>query len=176
MTNQFGGPAPRGRPAPPPRRPNGATAIIAGILALGVAGMLGVLPVREFIDHGVDTAPTRLLVVLGLYLGGALLLVLGALMTFFRSVAGAILLLLASLVAIAAVVLEPTLLYPEDFAEFFKEMFRLVPDLAFVRVAAAVGGPLVFLLAVLPSTFRYLRYRQPEPSYRVPLRYSSEGW
>lgn len=174
MTNQSGGPDPRGRPAP--RQPNGATAIIAGLLALPVAGMIGALPVQEFIDTGIDPAPKRLLLVLGLYLGGALLLVWGALMTFFRSVSGAVVLLLGSVAAIAAVVLEPTLLYPEDFAEFFKEMFQLVPHLAFVRVAAAVGGPLVFVLAVLPSTFRYLRHRPPESSYGISLRSSTQDW
>jgi hypothetical protein len=174
MTNEFGGPAPGGRPAS--RKPNGATAIIAGILALPVAGMLGALPVQQFIDNGVDSAPPRVLVVLGLYLGAALLLVWGALVMFFRSVFGAILVLLGSLAAIAAVVLEPALLYPEAFTEFFKEMFRLVPNLAFTRVAAAVGGPLVFVLAVLPSTFRYLRHRPLEASCAVPLRGSSEGW
>ncbi|GLY64398.1 hypothetical protein [Amycolatopsis taiwanensis] len=176
MTNQFGEPPPRGWAAPAPRRPNGATAIIAGIAALAVGGMLGALPVQRFIVSGVEMAPARLLVVLGLYLGGALLLVWGALMTFFRSVAGAILLLLGALVAIAAVVLEPILLYPGMFAEFFQAVFQLAPELAFARIAGAVGGPLVFLLAVLPSTFRYLRYRPSELSYGVPLGYSRQGW
>lgn len=176
MTNQVGGPAPYGWAAPAPRKPRGATAILAAIAALAVGGMVGALPVQHFITSGVDTAPTRLLVVLGLYLGGALLLVWGALMTFFRSVAGAILLMLGAIVAIAAVVLEPALLYPGMFAEFFKAVFQLDPELAFARIAGVVGGPLVFLLAVLPSTFRYLRYRPSEQGYGVPMGYSSPGW
>ncbi|HVW39923.1 MAG TPA: hypothetical protein VHC18_01105 [Amycolatopsis sp.] len=144
------------------RRPNGTTAILAGVVGLVLAGVLGYLPASVFIDVGISDLPGKALVMLGLYLGAALLLLLGALVTFFRAVAGAVLLLIGGLAAIGAVLSEPLLLYPSLIGEFFKAMFSFAEDDAFVRVGAAVGGPLVFLLAVLPWTFRYLRY-QPYP-------------
>lgn len=152
---------PHGDAAQP--RPNGTTAILAGIVGLVLAGVLGYLPVKVFIDVGISELPTKALVMLGLYLDAALLLLLGALVTFFRVVAGAVLLLIGGLAAIGAVLSEPLLLFsPSLMGEFFKAMFSFAEDDAFVRVGAAVGGPLVFLLAVLPWTFRYLRY-QPYP-------------
>ncbi|MFD2419153.1 hypothetical protein [Amycolatopsis pigmentata] len=177
MTNPFGYPVERGRkPAGIERTPNGATAILAGLVGLALAGILGYLPVTQFIYYGISDQPDRTLIVLGLYLGAALLLLLGAVVTFFRVLAGGILLLIGALVAMAAVVAESTLLQPGRFTEFFRAMFQFIPDDAFVRVAATVGGPLVFLLAVLPSTFRYLRDRPPEIGYGPPPGYPPRGW
>jgi hypothetical protein len=173
VTNPFGHPV---RRSGLPVRPNAVSAVLAGIVALGLSGALGDLPVTEFIDYGVDAAPTRLLVVLGLYLGAALLLFLGALMTFFRVLAGAIVVLLGGLAAMAAVVAEPVLLHPGLFGDFFAVMFRFSSDDAFVRVAAAVGGPVVFVLAALPSTFRYLRHRPYEAGYGPALGYPPQSW
>lgn len=177
MTNPFGYFVERGgQPAGVERTPNGATAILAGLTGLTLAGILGYLPVTQFIYYGISDQPDRTLIVLGLYLGAALLLLLGAVVTFFRGLAGGILLLIGALVAMAAVVAEPTLLQPGRFTAFFRAMFQFIPDDAFVRVAATVGGPLVFLLAVLPSTFRYLRDRPPERGYRLPPGYPPQGW
>ncbi|HJQ48541.1 MAG TPA: hypothetical protein VJ870_19785 [Amycolatopsis sp.] len=146
---------------------NGTTAILAGIVGLALTGVLGYLPVKVFIDVGVNDLPGKVLLLLGLYLGAALLLLLGALVTFLRALAAAALLLLGGLAAIGAVVAEPLLFYPGQIGEFFKAMFSFAQDDAFVRVSAAVGGPVVVVLSVLPSTLRYLRYR---PSDHV------QGW
>jgi hypothetical protein len=167
-------------PPIPERRPSGATAILAGLIGLVLAGALGYLPVKVFIDVGINDLPSDSKIVLGLYLGAALLLLIGALVIFFRAVAGAVLLLIGGLVTIAAVVLEPVLLYPGHFGEFFSAMFQFSPDDAFVRVAATIGGPVVFLLCVLPWTYRYLRYRPAEFSYPAqnhpPQGYPPQGW
>jgi hypothetical protein len=177
VTNPFGQPVQRsGLPVTVARKTGGSTAVVAGILGLGLAGALGYLPVTEFIDYGIDGAPSRLLIVFGLYLGAALLLFLGALVTFFRVLAGAVLLLIGGLAAIAAVVAEPVLLHPGLFAEFFKAMFQFGREAAFVRVAAAIGGPVVVVLSALPSTFRFLRYRPPEPAYGPPPGYPRRDW
>ncbi|MTD54237.1 hypothetical protein GKO32_09655 [Amycolatopsis sp. RM579] len=165
-----------GRPARgpvPARRPRGVTAILGGLAALALAGALGYLPVRVFIDFGIDDLPKDAKIVLGLYFGAALILLLGALGTLFRAVAGAVLLLIGALATIGAVVTEPLLLYPDYFTQFFAAMFRFEPENAFVRVAATVGGPVVLVLAALPATFRYLRYEPgdyPSPAQTHPER------
>ncbi|NIH87224.1 hypothetical protein [Amycolatopsis granulosa] len=140
-------------------RPSAVTATLAGVLGLVLAGVLGYLPLKFFVDYGFAGMDGKVRVVLVIYSAAALVLLVGALATFFRAVAGAVLLLAGGLLAVAAVVGEPVLLYPGYFGAFFAEMFRFAPDDAFVRVGAAVGGPVVFVLAVLPGTFRYLRYR-----------------
>ncbi|MFD4192381.1 hypothetical protein [Amycolatopsis thermoflava] len=140
-------------------RPSGTTAILAGLLGLVLAGLLGYLPLKFFVDYGFAGMDGKVRGVLGVYSAAALVLLAGALTTFFRAVAGAVLLLVGGLLAVAAVICEPVLLYPGYFGDFFAAMFRFAPDDAFVRVGAVVGGPLVFVLAVLPWTFRYLRHR-----------------
>ncbi|NKQ56639.1 hypothetical protein HFP15_27560 [Amycolatopsis sp. K13G38] len=132
------------------------------MLGLALAGALGYLPVRVFIDVGITDLPGKALLMLGLYLGAALLLLIGALVTLLRIVTGAVVLSLGGLAAVGAVLAEPLLFYPHLIGEFFKAMFSFAETDAFVRVSAAVGGPLVFVLSVLPATFRYLRYR-PDP-------------
>lgn len=157
--------SPYGYAAAPQPPPNGTTAILAGLVGLVLAGVLGYLPVNVFIDVGISDVPGKAQIVLGSYFGAALLLLLGALLTFLRVLAGAVLLLLGGLAAIGAVLCEPLLLYPSLIGEFFKTMFSFAEQDAFVRVGAAVGGPLVLVLSVLPRTFRYLRYR-PAPAAR----------
>lgn len=177
MTNPFGYPVQGGgQPVDIERAPSGATAVLAALVGLALAGILGYLPVTQFIYFGISDRPDRTLIVLGLYLGAALLLLLGSLVTFFRVLAGGILLLIGALVAVAAVVAEATLIQPGRLIDFFGAMFQFVPDDAFVRVAATVGGPLVFLLAALPSTFRYLGDRQPEIGYGPPPGYPPRSW
>ncbi|GAB2992215.1 hypothetical protein LWP59_33680 [Amycolatopsis acidiphila] len=177
MTDPYGHPA---QPSPAERRPSGVAAILDGFAALALAGILGYFPANVFIDYGIDDLPRDTKIVLGLYLGAAVILLIGALITFFRAVAGAVLLLIGGLATIAAVVTEPLLLYPDYFGQFFKAMFQFVPDDAFVRVAATVGGPVVLVLSSLPWTFRYLRYRPgeyPVVSQKHPERsHPSQGW
>lgn len=144
-------------------RPSGGTAILAGLVGLALAGVLGYLPVKVFIDVGIDGLPGNVLLMLGLYLGAALLSLTGALLTLLRLVTGAVVLSLGGLAMIGAVLSEPLLFYPNLIGEFFKAMFSFAEDDAFVRVSAAAGGPLVFVLSVLPKTFRYLRYQPAYP-------------
>ncbi|WAL66666.1 hypothetical protein ORV05_02280 [Amycolatopsis cynarae] len=175
MTNPYGYPMPPDGAPVPQRRPSGVSAILAGLLGLALCGTLGYLPVKEFIAFGIADLPEKANIVLGLYLGASLLLLIGALLTFFRVLAGAVLLMLGALVSIAAVLTEAMLLAPDQLAEFFRYVFRFQMDDAFVRVAGIAGGPLVFVLAALPPTFRYLRYAAVQSPY-PSAGYPRQGW
>ncbi|WP_216209580.1 hypothetical protein [Amycolatopsis aidingensis] len=178
MTNAYGYPA-----TPPPgysrpdRRPSGATAIIAALLALPLAGIAGYLPVDVFIDYGVDTLPSELLILLGCYLGAAVFLLIAALLIFFRVLAGAILLIAGALLALAAPLLEPALLGQNEYGTYFTAVFQLEFRNAFVRLGALVLAPLVLIFAALPPTFRHLRHRpRPMPSYGPQPGYPAGGY
>lgn len=165
MTNPFGHPVPSGAG----RRPSGITAIPAGSAGFLLTPFLGYLPVKEFIHNGLDI-PTHLQIVLGLYLFAGVVLLIGAIVTFFRAVTGGVLLLIGAVATIAAVLSEPLLLHAGGFAQFFRSAFSFGVDDAFVRVAATIGGPVVLVLAAMPATFRYLKY----PAYGSGN--PSQGW
>lgn len=175
VTNPYGYPMPPDGTPVPARRPSGVTAVLAGLLGLALCGTLGYLPVKEFIAYGIADLPEKANIVLGLYLGAALLLLIGALLTLFRVLAGAVLLMLGALVSVAAVLTEALLLAYGLFAEFFRYVFQFQVDDAFVRVAGIAGGPLVFVLAAVPPTFRYLRYEASRSPY-PPAGYAQRGW
>ncbi|GAB3488797.1 hypothetical protein [Amycolatopsis cihanbeyliensis] len=178
MTNSYGHPAtpPPGYSRPARPRPSGATAIIAAVLALPLAGIAGYLPVDVFIDYGVDTLPGTLLTLLGCYLGAAVFLLIGALLTFFRVIAGAIMLLIGALLGLAAPLLEPALLGGNDYGTYFEAVFQLEFENAFVRLGAIVLAPVVLILAALPPTFRYLGHRpRPMPTYDPRPGYPAGG-
>ncbi|HKS44657.1 MAG TPA: hypothetical protein VJT49_05990 [Amycolatopsis sp.] len=176
MTNPFGSPVRRDGQPVGPRTPSGVTAVLGGLVALALAGVLGYLPITDFVDYGISDLPDHTKISDALYFGAAILLLLGALMTFLRLLAGSVLLLAGGLATIAAVVAEPLLIHPYAFVEFFDRVFRFVPNAAFVRIGGIVGGPLVVLLAAQPSTFRYLRYRPPDAGYGPPYSGPARGW
>ncbi|SFB59867.1 hypothetical protein SAMN05216266_12481 [Amycolatopsis marina] len=170
MTNPYGYQAqPQGMgsvgypPRLPPRNPNGATAIIAGLLGLALCGLVGYLPVYTFIEIpsgiSIGDLPGEALTVLGLYLAAAILLLIGAVVTLFRSVVGAVLLIIGATLALTSVLLEPALLYRSEYGMFFEMTFQFESDTAFSRVGAIVLAPIVLLLAALPPTFRYLKHK-----------------
>lgn len=165
MTNPFGHPL----PANAGHRPSGVTAILAGFAGLALAPFLGYLPVQEFIANGLDV-PARPQILLGVYFFAAVVLLLGALVTFFRAVTGGVLLLAGAVVTIAAVLGEPLFVSDTGFTEFFRSVFTFTCEDAFVRVAATVGGPVVLVLSAMPATFRYLKH----PAYPPDDR--SQGW
>ncbi|SFP38070.1 hypothetical protein SAMN05421810_102414 [Amycolatopsis arida] len=159
----YGAPAHHGGP----RRPNPATAILAALLGLVVAGLAGYLPVWVFVEFGLDRQGGGALAALGLYLGATVLLLFGSLLTFFRVVVGAVLLIVGAVLGVAAVLLEPVLLDTayELYFELVLEWDR-VDGLS--RIGTLAFAPVVLLLAVLPPTFRYLRHRAPAPTAYGP--------
>ncbi|WP_156096656.1 hypothetical protein [Amycolatopsis jejuensis] len=178
MSGPQGQPARRRAPSaavPAPRRPNAFTAITAGLFGLVAAVAAGYLPVTQFIDipSGFslgDLSPWTL-VDLGAYLVAALVLLVGAVATFFRATAGAFLLIAGALIAAGAILLEPTLNGPPAYAEYFRTLLRFETFAAIDRVALSAAVLLVFVLAVLPTTFGYLRYRVPVVPSSPPSRH-----
>ncbi|MFE0028599.1 hypothetical protein [Amycolatopsis sp. NPDC059021] len=163
MTGPYGYPAPQpGLPyGAPVSRPTGATAVLAALLGLLAAVAAGYVPVTRFIDLpsglSLGDLPPMVLAGLACYLVAGLLLLVGALSTLFRATAGAVLLLLGALLAIAAILLEPVAV--STYAKYFTAVFRLRNFAAYDRVALMALAPLTLLFAVLPPTFKYLRHR-----------------
>lgn len=184
MTGPYGypaqqpGPAGFGYPAQQ-ARPSGATAIIAA--ALGLLGALasGFIPIRYFIGlpsgFSLSNLPAFALVELVLYLLAALFLLIGALTTFFRSVIGAVLLILGSLLAIVAVVLEP-IAFRVPYRIHLDILLRFATFDGVLRLAMIVFGLLALLLAILPPTWKYLR-RRPAPAqpYQPQNQFPQQG-
>ncbi|WP_285476527.1 hypothetical protein [Amycolatopsis sp. NBRC 101858] len=127
-------------------------------------------------EFSLGALPGWVLVDLAAYLAAGLVLLLGALTTFFRATAGAILLGLGALLAIGALLMEP-LSVGVPLARFADAMFTHGGFAMVDRVGLAGLAVLVLILALLPPTFRYLRYRTPSvPMWAGQEAYSSRGW
>ncbi|MEV7550118.1 hypothetical protein AB0N89_10880 [Amycolatopsis sp. NPDC089917] len=174
MSGPDGYPAQPGQPGfgyPAPRaRPTGATAIIAALLGLVAAGAAGYLPIYFFLElpsgFSIGDLPGLALTALGLYLLAALVLLVGSLSAFFRSVAGAVLLVLGSLLVITAVLLEP-LAFNGSYGLYFRVQFEFETFVAIVRVVMFAVVPFTLIFAIIPPTLKYLRRR---PSSAQPFR------
>ncbi|WP_239154415.1 hypothetical protein [Amycolatopsis sp. FDAARGOS 1241] len=162
---QRSGPA-YGEPAAGRRRPSGVTAVAAALLGLVAAVAAGYLPVTLFIDipsgFSLGDLPMWTLVDLGGYLGAGLFLLVGAVATIFRATAGAVLLILGALIAIGSILLEPTL-GNAGYADYFQVVFSLKGFAAVDRAVLVVLSPIILVLAALPPTFSFLRYRTSAP-------------
>lgn len=161
-------------------RPSGVTAILASLLGFAAAGAAGYVPVRIFLDmpaeFSLGALPGWVLVDLAAYLGAGLVLLLGALATLFRATAGAILLGLGALLAIGGLLTEPWSV-DVPLARFADAMFTHGGFAMVDRVGLAGLAVLVLILALLPPTFRYLRYRTPTlPVWAGQEAYSSRSW
>ena len=152
---------------PPPRRPSGFTAILAAFLGLALTGLAGYIPINTFIGipsgYSLGDLPGSTLTVLGVYLVAALLLLIGALATFFRAFAGGVLLLIGAVLTLAAFFLEPLLALHSQYVPYFKYFLALDSTDAILGAAMVVVGVLLLLLTMIPATFRYLRYQRPAP-------------
>lgn len=127
-------------------------------------------------EFSLGALPGWVLVDLAGYLGAGLVLLLGSLATFFRATAGAILLGLGALLAIGALLTEP-LSVGVPLARYTDAMFTHGGFAMADRLALAGLAVLVLVLAFLPPTFRYLRYRAPMmPVWAGQEAYSSRGW
>ncbi|WP_414939863.1 hypothetical protein [Amycolatopsis sp. cmx-11-51] len=183
MTGPYGypsqpGPAGFGYPAPQ-TRPTGATAIIAALSGLVAAGAAGYIPVYFFLrlpsGFSLGDLPGLVLTVLGLYLLAALLLLIGALSAFFRSVAGAVLLVLGSLMVITAVLMEP-LAFNGTYSQYFRLQFEFKTFVAIARVVMFAVVPLTLIFAIIPPTLKYLRWRpSPAQPYRPRNQVPRQG-
>ncbi|WP_181770303.1 hypothetical protein [Amycolatopsis pittospori] len=186
MTGPYGYPAQQPGPAgfgypPQQARPNGATAVIAALLGLVAAGASGFIPVYFFLrlpsGVSIGNLPGFVLTALGLYLLGALILLIGALSAFFRSVAGAVLLVLGASMVIAAALAEP-LAFNGNYGIYFRAQFEFETFLAVVRVVMFAVVPFTLIFAIIPPTLKYLRWK---PAAAQPFRPQNQypqqgGW
>ena len=162
--------------SPAAYRPNGGTAIAAGLFGLVAAATSGYLPARLFLDipSGFslgDLSPLTL-ADLAADLAASLILLIGAISTFFRATAGAVLLIAGALMALGALLLEPAVGGSPAYVEYFRTLLRFENFAAIDRVTLAAAVLLVLVLAGLPRTFGYLRYRVPV----VPASSPSRQW
>lgn len=165
---------------PRPRGPSGVTALTAAVLGFLVAGPAVYIPSEEFISipsgFSIGMLPVDMLVGLGLYASAGILLLIGSLVTLFRGVAGAGLLLVGSAAVVVAVAAEPALGYQGGYHEYLDYLTGFRDLQATARVVDLGGALLVFGLAVLPATFRYLRHRAPAAeTYGRPRAYPPGG-
>ncbi|MFK0245719.1 hypothetical protein ACIQUM_13535 [Amycolatopsis azurea] len=182
MTGPYGYPAQPGPPGfgypAPQTRPSGATAVIAALLGLIAAVAAGYLPIYFFLElpsgFSIGDLPGLVLTALGLYLLAALFLLVGALSAFFRSFAGAVLLMLGSLMVIAAVLTEP-LAFNGSYGLYFRVQFEFETFVAIVRVVMFAVAPFTLLFAIIPPTLRYLRWR-PAPAQPYRPQNQLPGW
>jgi hypothetical protein len=138
------------------------------------------VPVRIFLDmpaeFSLGALPGLVLADLAGYLVAGLVLLLGSLATFFRATAGAVLLGVGALLAIGALLTEP-LSVGVPLARFADAMFTHGGVAMIDRVGLAALSVLVLVLAFVPPTFRYLRYRAPLlPALSGQGAYPSRGW
>ncbi|WP_245804947.1 hypothetical protein [Amycolatopsis australiensis] len=127
-------------------------------------------------EFSLGALPGWVLADLAGYLGAGLVLLLGALATLFRATAGAVLLGVGAVLAIGALLTEPASVGVPP-ARFVDAMFTHGGFAMADRVALAGLAVLVLVLAFLPPTFRYLRYRTPAlPVWAGREAYSSRSW
>ncbi|MEV6874700.1 hypothetical protein [Amycolatopsis sp. NPDC051128] len=150
------------------------------MLGFPAAVAAGYVPVKIFLDmpaeFSLGALPGWVLVDLAGFLVAGLVLLLGSVATLFHATAGAVLLGLGGLLAIGALLTEPLSVGvpPSRFADamFTHGGFAMID-----RVGLAALAVLIVVLAFLPPTFRYLRYRTPAlPVLSGQRVSSSRGW
>jgi hypothetical protein len=154
-----------GTPAASGGGTNPLTAILAGLLALAVAAFEVVVLVKTFdvintYGGSLGKLPTEEYIVIGVQAVAGLLLLLGAMLTFGRKMAGAVLVIIGAIVAIAGYFLEPLLLAPSGasaLGQWLEVTFKFaIADYTF-RALTLIVAPLALIFAVLPPTLNHLR-------------------
>ncbi|GLZ39884.1 hypothetical protein [Actinokineospora sp. NBRC 105648] len=145
------------------------TAIIAGILALGLAATFGgavvdLLVEFKLIDN-LDQIPGGMLGILVARAAVAVFALLGAILLFARRSGGAVLTILAAIAGLVTVVVEPMTselfaMVGVDFGQYLEGLFAFDSTYGTLLALGVIAAPLAFLFAVLPSTFRWCRGRQ----------------
>lgn len=148
--------------------PSPVLAVIAGILGLVAAAAMVVSNVKVMNNDGFSFSdmPGSFKTIFILRFAAALLLLIGTILVFLRKLAGAIMLVLGAVAAIAAVVLFPVLLKNDipglDMGEYYKVLFKFKlgeEDLLGVgwSAIALIAAPLTLIAAILPPTLNYLK-------------------
>jgi hypothetical protein len=147
------------QPAPAVGSTNPFTAVLAALLALSVAAFEIVVLVRFFDVINFSTLgdqPVEVLVVLGAQAAATLFLVLGAMFTFARKMAGTVLIVIGSILALAAFFLLPVL-NKIDLGQYLEVVFTFGAAQQTFQALILIVSPLALLVSVLPPTLNHLR-------------------
>jgi hypothetical protein len=140
---------------------NPALAIFAAILGLGAAGALAYTNIdliRKMPDGLEMPGSWKTMIAAHFVVAGIALL--GAVVVFARKVAGAFILLVAGLLAVAAIALDPLFLAGDgspDFGGYFKVLVKFDDPQATFRFIAAALGVVLVVISALPASLNYLR-------------------
>ncbi|MBP2320874.1 hypothetical protein JOF56_001259 [Kibdelosporangium banguiense] len=153
------------QPAPADRGTNPFTAVLAALLALSVAAFEIVVLVRAFDIlnfSNLDNQPTEVLVILGVEALAALILVLGAMFTFARKMAGTVLIVIGSILALAGFFLFP-ILGKINLGLYLELVFDFGNSQQVFQALILIVSPLALLVSVLPPTLNHLRSDDYDP-------------
>ncbi|PPK70283.1 hypothetical protein V5P93_000840 [Actinokineospora auranticolor] len=154
-------------PGQPGGQPTSAgTAPIAGLLALVVGVCFGGTVVNFLVDGGLEylsDVPAGLLFLEIGRLAVAVLGVIGGIMLFTRSRAGVALSIIAAVVALVSVVLEPVALGADFslFGKYLEAVFGFSSAYSAFLAIGIIASALTILFAALPSTTRAMRQKAP---------------
>jgi hypothetical protein len=155
-------------------------AVIAAILGLAATAAFVVITTDFFNElEGISFGdlPGEMITIAILRIAAAALLLIGAIVVFFRKLPGAIILAFGGLVGIAAIVLYPLLLadyFPGlGFGSYLEELFTFNGAQATFGAIALIASPLALIFSILPPTLNYLK-GSPASSYEgYPQQ---QGW
>jgi hypothetical protein len=140
-------------------RTSPVTAVIAALLALSVTAFEIVLLVRAFDVVNFATLgdqPPQVLALLGSQAVAGVVLLLGAMFTFARKMAGTVLVVIGSVLALATFFLVPLLnMIPLGF--YLESVFEFATSSQVFQALTLVVSPIALLMSLLPPTLNYLR-------------------
>jgi len=171
----------------PVREGSPALAVIAGIIGIGIAGVLAYQTIDLLSDiSGAPEIPGGWTVMIILHFVVAGLGLLGAILVFARQIAGAFVLLATATFAIAVLILDPamaegvwasmlgampTVEPTGDFSAYFEAMFEFGNEQAVLRFIALVLAPILLIIAALPPSLNWLRGSRNRGYNQYP-----QGW
>jgi hypothetical protein len=160
---------------------NPATAIIAALLALVVTAAEIIYEVKFFdAFSGVSLSlfTVKMWITIGVPALAGLILLLGAMFTFGRKTAGAVLIIFGAIAGIIGFFLAP-LLSPagaSGISVYLSGVFEFGEITTIALAAVLIGSPLALIFAVLPSTLRHLRGDGGDEAYAGDQYPSSGGF
>jgi hypothetical protein len=142
-----------------PPRTSPVTAVIAALLALTVTGFEIVLLVRAFdvVDFAtLGDQPPQVVALLGSQAVAGVVLLLGAMFTFARKMAGTVLIVIGAVLALATFFLVPVLnMIPLGF--YLEAVFEFATSPQVFQALTLIVSPIALLMSLLPPTLNYLR-------------------
>ncbi|TCO58491.1 hypothetical protein [Actinocrispum wychmicini] len=167
-----------GHPAETGGGTNPATAIIAALLALAVAAFEIVFLVKTLDGVKLSSLDGKSWAVIGTDAVAGLLLLLGAMLAFGRKVAGAALIIIGAILAVAGFFLFPLLAGGGGSAVslYLEVAFKFVETATTFQALTLIVAPLAFIFAVIPPTMRHLRGGGGADSYAAEQYPNSGGF